>query len=267
MADIDITNDANLTSKTNVNDNDRMLIIDSNLTQLMDITVSNLLASTYSVYGMNLSYASASTISVSAGMCRAQNGDLIILSSTLTSSSLSLSASSIYHVYIYLSSGSPALEVTTTAPTTWIGTAKSKTGDTSRRYLGSILSDASGQVQKFYMVGNKINYVGVLHVAPFRIIASGTATTATAISVSDVVPTTATAVVARIYSIADKSVFLGDSTLSTSNFMFVYPAIIDDYRVDYVEIARAGGIYYMYGASITSGSGFNFDVVGYIFER
>ena len=99
--------------------------------------------------GLKLIWNSATSISIGTGLCVAENRDVINVTSAITKSSLSLSSSTWYHIYVYLDSGTPAAEVVTTAPTAWKGTGYSKTGDTSRRYVGSIRTDGSGNVYKF----------------------------------------------------------------------------------------------------------------------
>ena len=61
--------------------------------------------------GCRLIWNSATSISVSTGRCVTESGDLIDVTSTLTASGLSLSASTFYHVYVYLSGGSPAVRL------------------------------------------------------------------------------------------------------------------------------------------------------------
>lgn len=143
------------------------------------------------VDGMQLIWNSATSVSVGTGSCFAENGDFINVTSAIVKSSLSLAINTWYHIYVYLSAGAAAAEVVTTAPVAWKGTAYSKTGDTSRRYVGSIRSDASGNVYEFVMQQNRILYSTSLASSPFRVLSAGTATTNTTISVSSVVPVTA----------------------------------------------------------------------------
>jgi len=105
--------------------------------------------------------------------CYCENGDRIQTASDISASSLSLSASTFYHVYAYLNSGTPTIEVVTTAPASpYKGTARSKTGDTSRRYIGSILTDASGYIFDFIHNAhtNHISYYVASNAAPFRVL-------------------------------------------------------------------------------------------------
>ena len=170
---------------------------------------------TTAIDGLKLTWNSATSISVGVGACYAENGDWIDVTSAITKASLSLSASTWYHIYVYLSAGVASAEVVTTAPVAWKGSAYSKTGDTSRRYVGSIKADGSSNVYAFVMSGNFIKYDAPL----FLILSSGTATSNTAVSASSAAPITArmlsvyvtngsASVTARIGTSASSSIFV-----------------------------------------------------------
>jgi len=143
--------------------------------------------------GLKMVWNSATSISVTSGACYIQGSSAVIsFPSTLTLSSLSLSASTWYHLYGYLNAGTPAIELVTTAPASpYNGTARSKTGDTSRRYLGSVVTNASGTILQFV-----IDSSGLLRYTAgnIRCLANGVATTRTSVSLSSGVPITATSV-------------------------------------------------------------------------
>ena len=104
---------------------------------------------TTAIDGLKLTWNSATSIGIGVGACYAENGDWIDVTAAITKASLSLSVATWYHIYVYLSAGVASAEVVTTAPVAWKGSAYSKTGDTSRRYVGSIKSDGSGNVYNF----------------------------------------------------------------------------------------------------------------------
>lgn len=142
--------------------------------------------------GLKMVWNSATSISVTSGNTYIQASSAVIsFPSTLTLSSLILTASTWYHLYGYLNAGVPAIELVTTAPASpYSGTARAKTGDTSRRYIGSVLTDASGQVKNFAMDGNYIRYL-----TPSISIGSGlNATTQTNLNCASAVPITASRV-------------------------------------------------------------------------
>jgi hypothetical protein len=163
------------------------------------------------IEGLRLTWNSATSVSVGTGSCYTAGGDFINVTSALTASSLSLSNSTWYHLYLYLSSGSPALEVVTTAPATWKGMAYSKTGDTSRRYVGSIRTDGSGNVLQFQH-DPVSNYCALMYAVP-TILSNGKATSYTAVSATSYVPVTARFLMLVIVN-SDASL---NATLNTSD--------------------------------------------------
>ena len=69
---------------------------------------------------------------------------------------------SIYHLYAYEnSSGVLAIEFNSVAPIKYTDSASHKTGDTSRRYLSSLLTNASGQLVRFYQRGDSMLYTDI----------------------------------------------------------------------------------------------------------
>lgn len=142
--------------------------------------------------GLKMVWNSATSISVTSGTCYIQGSNAVIsFPSTLTLSSLSLTASTWYHLYGYLNAGVPAIELVTTAPSAaYSGTARSKTGDTSRRYLGSVLALSTNTIFQFSHAFNKVFY-NAAGVAT-RVLNGGSATTATSVSCASFAPLTAT---------------------------------------------------------------------------
>ena len=305
MADLDITVDENLTNNTAPATTDRLLLVDDGTTSLQDITLANLLkvvnsltadgtpdisadyllaydadagaakkvlmnlvgGGTTSINGLELIWNSGTSLSIGVGAAYAENGDYINVTSTLTASSLSLSNSTWYHVYVYLSGGSPAMEVVTTAPVAWKGTAYSKTGDTSRRYMFSVKTNASGSVYRVIHdpTTNIVFYLNdELKQSPFRVLSNGVATTATSVSLSGIVPVTTLLAYGRLANTdASQYVNIGVATLTTTAFDFFLSAaqrIMSFFAVDTGQV-----IYYMY--AISPSNGLSIDVAGYKFKR
>jgi hypothetical protein len=221
--------------------------------------------------GFILSWNSATSISSSSGTCQVANGTSISSVSTLTLSGLSLSASTQYHVYAYLNSGTPAIECVTTAPASaYNGTARAKTGDNSRRYLGSVLTNASSQIFYFQQNGNRISLGwGNAGSAPQRALNSGTATTATTVTIT--VPITATHATLR---------FVGDSTASARIANSLVPGATGSTGVGTnFSLAVAPGTTpvvdtqldnnqsILYWFASTPSIGLSIDVFGYLYER
>jgi hypothetical protein len=222
------------------------------------------------ISGLKLIWNSATSISVGTGSAVIPStGKLETVSATLTLSSLVLSASTFYHVYLYDNAGTPAIECVTTAPASpYQGTARAKTGDTTRRYIGSVLSDGSGNLIGFnHYNSNKILYdAGGSRVAPFRVLSAGSATTPTAVSLASIVPLTALAATV-ILTAASGTPFYNIRKSTTGPVFISYPAIASGNPIYPIltDISSPGqSIAYDYSAS--GGSAY-IDVAGYFFER
>lgn len=113
------------------------------------------------IAGLVPKWVSATSLSVSPGKAYIPSlSDALAVPSAITKTSLSLSASTWYHLYLFSNGGTPDLEVSTTAPEPdpYAGTARTKDEVTSRRYLGSIRTDASGNILPFEAIlrGNSL---------------------------------------------------------------------------------------------------------------
>ena len=95
-----------------------------------------------------------------------------------------------YHVYAYNNAGTTAIEMVTTVPSQYAYPGHHKTGDTSRRYLGSVRSNASTDFYRQTLIDGKCFYMGDW--ASQRVLAGGTATDFVAVSLAGVAPVTMT---------------------------------------------------------------------------
>lgn len=237
------------------------------LTKLAELLLTESIAPRdIAIEGAKMIWNSATSISLGEGSLFAENGDFIQITSTLTLSSLSLSASTWYHLYAYLSSGSPAVELITTAPTTWKGTAQSKTGDTSRRYVGSVLTDGSGNIYSFihHLQTNEILYTAANGVSPFRVLSSGSATSTTNVACSSVVPVTSGVAKLRftnspsstqVASIGVGSTVIVNLSIASNGFSHLFTDwALDSSRQFSYSFPASGGVLIV-------------DVLGYLFER
>lgn len=150
--------------------------------------------------GLGLSRASATSLQVATGAADIQSlGRAVEVTAPITKSGLVLAASTWHHVYLFLGAGVPDAEIVTTAPAAaYAGNASSKTGDASRRYLGSVLTDGSGNIRDFDMDGDTIRWAADVRASPFRVLNGGTTTSWTSISLASVLPVTARSVSAFI---------------------------------------------------------------------
>lgn len=143
--------------------------------------------------GLKMVWNSATSLSVTSGAAFIPSLSKCLQSpSAITKSGLSLAASTWYHVYLYLNAGVPDIEIVTTVPAApYNGGARTKTGDTSRRYIGSVLTDVSGNIYNFLSLpGGFISYRVKTSNAPFRVLANGQAIAQTNISLQGVIPVT-----------------------------------------------------------------------------
>lgn len=142
------------------------------------------------ISGLSFSWIDADNISISSGACYIEGAGAVVEKSTATTLTPTVSADLQYHVYAYDNSGTLAFEAATTAPATaYFGSAQSKTGDTSRRYIGSFLTKSAGDIIRFYFVGSGQSCKYAVHSAgtDTRIVNTST-TSATEFDCSGLVP-------------------------------------------------------------------------------
>jgi hypothetical protein len=218
------------------------------------------------ISGLKLVWNSATSISVGTGSAVIPStGKLEVVSSTLTLSSLSLSASTFYHVYLFDNAGTPTIECVTTAPASpYQGTARAKTGDTTRRYIGSILTDGSSNIWQFLHSEGRMLYLSGNNAGIFSVLSNGTATTPTSVSLSGVVPSTATMGMLRIAN-NSTAVNMSVAMTTTSGLYLSIPASsgVGSPVTSECPISSQAIAYQTGGASGNA----NIGLFGYIFER
>ena len=109
------------------------------------------------ITGLELVWVDATHIQTTPGMCWIPSLNLVYNAATAISCTLTGgTANTNYHVYIYDATGTPTLEMSTTAPSTaaYYGTARTKTSDNTRRYLGAVRTDATGNIINFVSLAN-----------------------------------------------------------------------------------------------------------------
>lgn len=229
------------------------------------------------IQGCKLEYLTTTSIRVTPGMAYIQSTGKILKLSANDDTSPSLSASTWYHVYLYDNSGTTDTEVSTTAPAaSWIGTAKSKTGDTTRRYLGSFRTNSSSEILNFMFTGSGSEFLVLWRNVvsnTMRAVSAGTATTNAGgvFSVANMCPSGVRNVYARFFSNANQGLRTDADDMTGTD---------PDSNIGYVAISAAGGdIYcphsinssqemrYAFAATVTNGGGFYCDIYGYFLER
>ena len=218
--------------------------------------------------GLKMVWNSATSISVTSGACYIQGSSAVIsFPSTLTLSSLSLSASTWYHLYAYLNAGTPAIELVTTAPATaYNGTARSKTGDTSRRYVGSIITSASSTVLNFLQSNAGIHYQEIESAT--RTLSNGVATTETMVALSPFIPVTSRVALMRCdNNSATSYAYFGNSVDSaagppTSGVTSIRPS-----QISIFEFPTDASQYVTYWFPASTTAGLYISILGYTYER
>lgn len=141
------------------------------------------------IEGLLLEWVIASSIRITSGACTVPGIGTLTYATAITKTGIALGNSVWGHVYAYSNAGSPDFEVSTTAPAApYSGSARTKTGDTTRRYIGSFKTDASGAIIKFLHNGAQVSYVGNVS---NNLVLNANATTAINIDLSLYSPLTA----------------------------------------------------------------------------
>lgn len=222
-------------------------------------------AATY-ISGLRMAYHSGTGITVLSGQAFVHgDGTMVYLSSDTTKTGLSTAANTWYHVYLFASGLFGDIEVSTTGPAAPIvGTARHKSGDSTRRYIGSVKTDASGNIIPFiHLTADKIRYQTDTRIAPMRILSAGTATTETNVSAAGCVPSTARIADIHFTNVdAGVAVLIGNSAASIFPLMIIRPGmgVHGETVLDSSQQVR-----YRFN-SAPSGS-FTMDVLGYSYDR
>lgn len=153
------------------------------------------------ISGLKAEYISATQLRLNSGVAHIQSSGLLLKLTGSTKTLSGLSANTWYYVYVFNNSGALDWEWSTTAPDTpYFGAARSKTGDTSRRFVFCFRSNGSSQLYNFIHDPQRgvVNYQIDFSVSPFRILGPGQATSWTTVSASAVVPPVSTLTTMRI---------------------------------------------------------------------
>lgn len=148
--------------------------------------------------GLNLQWVSATALTVTSGAAYIPSlGRLVRANASIAKVGLALTASTWYHVYLWLNGANADVEIVTTAPSAaYNGTARAKMGDQSRRYLGSVVTDASGAIYQFVQIGMTTRYF-TGGGAPFRALTNGMNTVRTNIDISSWVPVSSVSAIVK----------------------------------------------------------------------
>lgn len=215
--------------------------------------------------GLKMEWVSGTSLRVTSGAAFiASRGNALELAASVTKAGLSLSASTWYHVYLFDNSGAADIEVVSTAPDSpYAGTARAKTGDPSRRYIGSLRTNGSGSIFKFVMVGARVTYLSDVTAAPFRVLSNGTSTSWTSVSFAAVVPSTSVQTYSVVQNIDAVVSFNISSGSSGADFSYV----VNAKQVIPIELPLGSAQTFNYQAVGSTSTGLYADVLAYTFER
>lgn len=147
--------------------------------------------------GLKMEWVSGTSYRLTSGSCYIPSLDQIVeFPSAITKSGLTLTASTWYHLYAFVNAGVLDVEAVTTVPDSpYSGTARTKTGDTSRRYIGSFKTDSSGAIIGFdSLSGGLLLYrIPSASFGNFQILAGGASTTPVDLDCSGYIPVTSRA--------------------------------------------------------------------------
>lgn len=168
----------------------------SDITELKGLTsplpISQGSVSTDYITGLEPIYTSGTGISLGTGTAWIPGlNKNITVSTALTLTGLTISPNSWHYLYLYDKAGTPAIELVTTAPTSpYAGKARTKSGDTTRRYISAHRSSGATGLYNFKLNMGFIEWLENIPAVPFRVLAGGTATTPVGVDCSAVIPPT-----------------------------------------------------------------------------
>lgn len=222
------------------------------------------------ITGFQMTWVSGTAVTVQAGGAYIQSLGVIVNSpSAIAKAGLALSNSTWYHLYFYLNAGVPDIDVSTTAPAAaYSSTARSKTGDTSRRYIGSMRTGTSGGFLKVVHspASGTVMYQVNISTAPLALISNGMAVASTNITAAGSPATSHMAFMYVENSSASVLVYIANpdiGAVSPGNALtFVRPA---QQLASMYTTSSAQQINYIYISA--PATGLNVWQLGYVYER
>jgi hypothetical protein len=220
--------------------------------------------------GLFMRWVSSTALTVTSGAAYIPSlGYALRSTSDIAKTALSLTASTTYHVYLFLNGSSADIEIVTTAPSSaYNGTSRTKTSDTTRRYIGSVLTDSSGGIYNFAQNGSSIFYKSVG--SNFIVLNNGTATTSTNFSCASFMPVSANAAKIKVQNNGSTGTIIyitpGDVTASGANAVVALSNITGSFSINYADIATDSARTLNY-ITVNAGPAAFVTIVGYYYER
>lgn len=173
------------------------------------------------------------TLSVSPGMCYLPNTNRIQSDGTASVTLTGATANTFYHLYAYDSGGGAmGLELSTVAPDVpYLGTARCKTGDQTRRYLITGRTNASsvfrpGRHTRPAEMGNRVmlDAASSAGSVPITLLSGLVATTAQTVDLSSLLPPTATRAIVQVLNPSTFTLYTSRPAIgapSPTNYQYV----------------------------------------------
>ena len=221
--------------------------------------------------GLRMEWVSGTSLRVTGGAAYVPGLNGILgVESPITKSGLSLSANTWYHLYLYRNGGSADIEISATDPAApYSGAARTKTGDNTRRYIGSIRTVASGEVARFrHNLPGRILYNADINL--FRVLNNGTNVDPPAnISLTGAIPVTSRAARVLVENSAANTVAFSNPDLTTTGIGTAILFFLRSTGVVEAELPTSEGrqLNYAYFTAPGAGTGASVWVAGYSFER
>lgn len=223
--------------------------------------------------GLRMVRTAANALRVDPGSAWIQSlGFPVQLAAAITKTGLTLTAATWYHVYLFMNGASLDIEISTVAPAAvYFGTARSKTGAPTHRYLGSIRTLGANVILPFYHspANNVVKYMQNINDAPLPVLSGGVATSNTNVNCANAVPSTSR----LMYSFAENRAadvaalaYISNSEAGAASGTMI------------LEFLRVGGLLYgdilldasqqfNYVRQTASDQGLSVWCVGYVYER
>jgi hypothetical protein len=196
----------------------------------------------------------------------------VISSTPIVVAGITAAAASWVHFYLAFVSGAPVIEYSSTGPAApYSGTARTKNGDTTRRYLCSLRTIAANQIAQFYHneKSGLVNYVTDINNTFLRVLVSGASTTTAGVDCTSCVPVSSRVMVAISENMAANTGAV--AYISNSDNGPAGPtAILSFIRVGAMitaPIVLDANQAFNYARAISSTQGLAVWCTGYVFER
>lgn len=259
-----------LTEVTTPSNDAQMYLVNTPASSPADrrVSVGNLFGVNY-ISGLVLEWVSANSLRINPGLAALPSGQVIRVTSAITLSSMSLVAGTWYHLYLYLSGTTPTVEYVTTNPTAaYLGMARTKTGATTHRYIGSVYAMATNTLFNFLQSGNIIFYRENL--TSKRVVSYGSATVETTVSAAGLVPNTSRMAIFRILNGATSGGILctgtSDDSVTAPNVNGITLTGHLSTTVTPHALDSSQAFTYWYSTTPVGGMAF-IDIFGYYMER